>query len=51
MKILTPMYRWLNKSDLKEFKKEQEKFNDVIEAKVDLLIDVTVNGNHNPRRL
>ncbi len=50
MRIIKPMYRWLNKSDLKEFKTEQEKFNKVIETKVDLLVDVVVNGNHNPRR-
>ncbi len=50
MKYITPFYRWLNKSDLKEFKQHQEKFNEVIETKVDLLIDVVVNGNHNPRR-
>ncbi len=50
MKLIKPIWRWLNKSDLKEFKNEQHVFNEVIESKVDLLIDVVVNGNHNPRR-
>ncbi len=49
MKYLTPMYRWLNKSDLKEFKQEQEKWNIRFESKIDLLVDIVVNGNHNPR--
>ncbi len=49
-KIIKYIYRWLNKSDLKEFKDEQHIFNEVIESKVDLLIDVVVNGNNNPRR-
>ncbi len=49
MRIIKPIWRWLNKSDLKEFKVEQHNFNGKIEAKVDLLIDVVVNGNHNPR--
>ncbi len=50
MKTLKYIIRWLNKTDLKEFKTEQHKFNEVIEGKVDLLIDVVVNGNHNIRR-
>ncbi len=40
MKILTPIYRWLNKSDLKEFVIEQNTFNKVIVGKLDTLIDV-----------
>ncbi len=50
MRIIKAIWRWINKSDLKEFKQEQHVFNKVIENKVDLLIDVVVNGNHNPHR-
>ncbi len=40
MKIITPIYRWLNKSDLKEFVIKQNTFNEVIIAKLDTLIEV-----------
>ncbi len=50
MKYITPIYRWLNKSDLKEFKYEQERWNIKIESKIDVLINVAINGNHNPRK-
>ncbi len=41
MKVLTPMYRWLNKSDLKEFKTEQEKWNVRFESKIDTILHYT----------
>ncbi len=49
MRVIKPIYRWVNKSDLKEFKKEQEKWNIKIESKIDILVNVAINGNHNPR--
>ncbi len=50
IKTLRYIYRWLNKSDLKEFKKEQETENKIINHKLDMLIDIVVYGNHNPRK-
>ncbi len=49
MRIIKPIYRWVNKSDLKEFKKEQEKWNIRFESKIDVLVNVAIHGNHNPR--
>ncbi len=50
IRIIKTIYRWFNKTYLKEFKQEQEDWNIKIETKLDMLIDVVVNGNHNPRR-
>ncbi len=50
MKVLRYIFRWLNKSDLKEFKQEQLNENKIINHKLDMLVDIVVYGNNNPRR-
>ncbi len=44
MKMLKTIFRWFNKSDLKEFVVEQHTFNKVIIGKFDLLIELMKKG-------